>query len=103
MVLGEVPRPGVILGPGEYVGRLPCWLNRARKVAGCSPYSGGCCIQPEDVRDIAGSALVQAEAPGGRPPSGALGRRHIRGIHVGRTSEHPHSFSPTNLSIAQYA
>ncbi|MFG3117510.1 hypothetical protein ACGF4C_24320 [Streptomyces sp. NPDC048197] len=24
-------RPGVILGPGEYVGRLPWWLERAER------------------------------------------------------------------------
>lgn len=28
----SVLRPGVILGPGEYIGRLPWWLGRAKRV-----------------------------------------------------------------------
>ncbi|MEU8348731.1 NAD-dependent epimerase/dehydratase family protein [Streptomyces sp. NPDC048845] len=54
-------RPGVILGPGEYVGRLPWWLRRAarggRMLAPGSPERS---VQPVDVRDVAGFALDQA-------------------------------------------
>ncbi|MFF2331802.1 NAD-dependent epimerase [Streptomyces sp. NPDC058103] len=54
-------RPGVILGPGEYVGRLPWWLNRAarggRMIAPGAPDKP---IQPIDVRDVAALALDQA-------------------------------------------
>ncbi|AXI81378.1 NAD-dependent epimerase/dehydratase family protein [Peterkaempfera bronchialis] len=59
-------RPGVILGPGEYVGRLPWWLRRAE--AGgriLAPGDPGRTIQPVDVRDVAVFALDQAAAPGG--------------------------------------
>lgn len=49
-----VVRPGVVLGPGEYVGRLPWWLRRiaagGRVVA---PGSPGRAIQPVDVGDVA--------------------------------------------------
>ncbi|MFE4514274.1 NAD-dependent epimerase/dehydratase family protein [Kitasatospora sp. NPDC056783] len=53
-------RPGVILGPGEYVGRLPWWLRRAER--------GGLILAPGDptrrfqavdVRDVATFALDQ--------------------------------------------
>lgn len=53
-----VLRPGVILGPGEYVGRLPWWLRRVR--AGgrvLAPGKPGQPIQPVDVRDVAAFAL----------------------------------------------
>ncbi|RNI00934.1 NAD-dependent epimerase/dehydratase family protein [Micromonospora aurantiaca] len=47
-------RPGVVLGPREYVGRLPWWLRRVaaggRVVA---PGPPGRTIQPIDVRDTA--------------------------------------------------
>lgn len=56
-------RPGVILGPGEYVGRLPWWLTRAARgglmVAPGAPEKA---IQPIDVRDVAVFALNQAAA-----------------------------------------
>ncbi|GHB14453.1 reductase [Streptomyces tendae] len=59
-------RPGVILGPGEYVGRLPWWLNRAarggRMLAPGAPDKP---IQPIDVRDVASFALHQATADTG--------------------------------------
>lgn len=48
-----VIRPGVILGPGEYVGRLPWWLWRVN--AGGSVVAPGepdRTIQPIDVRDV---------------------------------------------------
>ena len=47
-------RSHVILGPGEYVGRLPWWLRRVsqggRVLAPAPPER---CIQPVDVRDVA--------------------------------------------------
>lgn len=59
-------RPGVILGPGEYVGRLPWWLSRAERggriLAPGSPHKN---IQPVDVRDVAAFALDQAAAKDG--------------------------------------
>ncbi|MGI9004366.1 MAG: reductase [Pseudonocardia sp.] len=49
-----VLRPGVILGPREYVGRLPWWLRRiergGRVLAPGQPTRS---IQPVDVRDVA--------------------------------------------------
>jgi 2'-hydroxyisoflavone reductase len=55
-------RPGVVLGPREYVGRLPWWLRRV--AAGgqvLAPGSPGRSIQPVDVRDLAAFALAAAE------------------------------------------
>jgi 2'-hydroxyisoflavone reductase len=56
-VFGEratVLRPGVVVGPREYVGRLPWWLTRVaaggRVVA---PGEPGRSVQPVDVRDVA--------------------------------------------------
>lgn len=52
-------RPGVILGPGEYLGRTAWWLGRMRRggkvLAPGRPERG---IQPVDVRDVAGFALT---------------------------------------------
>ncbi len=51
-------RPGVVLGPREYVGRLPWWLRRV--AAGgevLAPGSPERAIQPVDVRDLATFAL----------------------------------------------
>jgi nucleoside-diphosphate-sugar epimerase len=57
-----VLRPGVVLGPREYVGRLPWWLRRVatggRVLAPGSPDRS---IQPVDVRDLAAFALDAAE------------------------------------------
>ncbi|MEU1735701.1 NAD-dependent epimerase/dehydratase family protein [Streptosporangium sp. NPDC020145] len=64
-VFGEratVLRPSVILGPHEYVGRLPWWLSRIR--AGgrvLAPGTATWKIQPIDVRDVAAFALGCAE------------------------------------------
>ncbi|WP_153450387.1 NAD-dependent epimerase/dehydratase family protein [Streptomyces smaragdinus] len=56
-------RPGVILGPGEYVGRLPWWLNRVRRGGRLlAPSPARRVIQPVDVRDVATFALDQAAA-----------------------------------------
>ncbi len=55
-------RPGVILGPHEYVGRLPWWLRRvARDGLVVAPGSPSRSIQPIDVRDVADFALLSAE------------------------------------------
>ncbi|MFI6331981.1 NAD-dependent epimerase/dehydratase family protein [Micromonospora chersina] len=51
-------RPGVVLGPREYVGRLPWWLRRI--AAGgrvLAPGSPDRTIQPVDVRDLAAFTL----------------------------------------------
>ncbi|MFJ2629326.1 NAD-dependent epimerase/dehydratase family protein [Streptomyces sp. NPDC087532] len=54
-------RPGVILGPGEYVGRLPWWLRRAHQGGPfVAPAPAQRLIQPVDVRDVAAFALDQA-------------------------------------------
>jgi 2'-hydroxyisoflavone reductase len=53
-----VLRAGVILGPGEYVGRLPWWLRRV--AAGgqvLAPGSPDRSVQPVDVRDVAAFTL----------------------------------------------
>ncbi len=58
-----VLRPGVILGPYEYVGRLPWLLRRmergGRVLAAGDPYRA---IQPLDVRDLATFTLDAIEA-----------------------------------------
>jgi 2'-hydroxyisoflavone reductase len=54
-------RPGVVLGPREYVGRLPWWLSRV--AAGgrvLAPGSPDRSIQPVDVRDLAEFAARSA-------------------------------------------
>jgi nucleoside-diphosphate-sugar epimerase len=54
-------RPGVILGPWEYVGRLPWWLSRmARGGRVLAPGQPGRQIQTVDVRDVARFALAEA-------------------------------------------
>jgi 2'-hydroxyisoflavone reductase len=76
-------RPGVVLGPREYVGRLPWWLNRA--AAGgrvLAPGSPDRSIQPVDVRDLANFAVRAAAggiggafnvaAPAGRETFGGM-------------------------------
>jgi len=53
-----VLRPGVILGPWEYVGRLEWWLRRmVRGGRVLAPGQPGRSIQPVDVRDVAAFAL----------------------------------------------
>ncbi|MDP9843226.1 NAD-dependent epimerase/dehydratase family protein [Streptosporangium lutulentum] len=55
-------RPSVILGPHEYVGRIPWWLSRIQ--AGgrvLAPGRPEWPIQPIDVRDVAAFALDTAE------------------------------------------
>ncbi|MEV5879433.1 NAD-dependent epimerase/dehydratase family protein [Streptomyces sp. NPDC052101] len=59
-------RPGVILGPGEYVGRLPWWLTRAARGGRIlAPSPANQRIQPVDVRDVAAFALDQAAEAAG--------------------------------------
>ncbi|WP_198544956.1 NAD-dependent epimerase/dehydratase family protein [Kitasatospora sp. NRRL B-11411] len=59
-------RPGVILGPNEYVGRLPWWLRRAERGGQIlAPGSADKGIQPVDVRDVARFAVDLAARPGG--------------------------------------
>ncbi len=58
-----VLRPGVILGPYEYVGRLPWWLRRiARGGRVLAPGNPDRAIQPVDVRDVAAFVLTALEA-----------------------------------------
>jgi 2'-hydroxyisoflavone reductase len=55
-------RPGVVLGPREYVGRLPWWLGRTAaggRIAAPAPPERS--IQPVDVRDLAVFALQRAD------------------------------------------
>lgn len=59
-------RPGVIVGPREYVGRLPWWLNRlSRGGQVLAPGRPERRIQPIDVRDVAEFALRTTERPAG--------------------------------------
>lgn len=52
-------RPGVITGPGEYVGRLPWWLSRiARGGTVLAPGDGSQAIAPVDVRDVSEYVLL---------------------------------------------
>lgn len=70
-------RPGVILGPGEYVGRLPWWLGRAHRGGRIlAPAPAGRRIQPVDVRDVAAFALDQAASSA----TGAYNIAHPEGI-----------------------
>ena len=68
-------RPGVILGPREYVGRLPWWLRRMARggqvLGPGQPYRS---IQPIDVRDVATFALDTATGPVGTFNLTASGR-----------------------------
>ena len=55
-------RPGVILGPHEYVGRLPWWLRRVRTGGRVlAPGHPEQSIQVIDVRDVAAFAVHAAE------------------------------------------
>ncbi|MFI7644218.1 NAD-dependent epimerase [Nonomuraea sp. NPDC049400] len=76
-------RSHVILGPGEYVGRLPWWLRRIRRSGSVlAPAPASRSIQPIDVRDVAGFVLHLVErgrtgvynvaAPRGRESYGGM-------------------------------
>ncbi|MFC3384392.1 NAD-dependent epimerase/dehydratase family protein [Couchioplanes azureus] len=72
-----VLRPGVILGPGEYGGRLTWWLRRA--AAGgelLAPGASGDVLRPVDVRDLAAFILrlVEQQASGTYNVAGPVGR-----------------------------
>lgn len=68
-------RPGVILGPHEYVGRLPWWLRRvARGGRVLAPGRPDRRIQPVDVRDVAAFALDTAAGRAGSFNVTASGR-----------------------------
>lgn len=57
-----VLRPGVVLGPHEYVGRLPWWLRRVQRGGQVvAPGEPGRSIQPIDVRDLADFSLLCAQ------------------------------------------
>jgi nucleoside-diphosphate-sugar epimerase len=76
-------RPGVILGPREYVGRLPWWLNRV--AAGgrvLAPGSPDRSIQPVDVRDLAEFAirLVTRMTPGAYNVTAPVGSEMFGGM-----------------------
>jgi nucleoside-diphosphate-sugar epimerase len=76
-------RPGVMLGPWEYVGRLPWWLGRmARGGRVLGPGHPGREIQPVDVRDVATFAL---SAPAG--VFNVTGTRVSMGDFLGRCRE----------------
>ncbi|MFE7543827.1 NAD-dependent epimerase/dehydratase family protein [Streptomyces platensis] len=79
----SILRPGVILGPGEYVGRLPWWLQRAEKGGEIlAPGEADKTIQPVDVRDVAAFALDQAASPGGGAfnVTAPIGRETMSGL-----------------------
>ncbi|WP_435647837.1 NAD-dependent epimerase/dehydratase family protein [Kitasatospora purpeofusca] len=76
-------RPGVLLGPGEYVGRLPWWLRRAAQGGRIlAPGDPGRGVQAVDIRDVADFALGQVvlaghqvhnlAAPAGRETMGGM-------------------------------
>ncbi|MGH8903967.1 MAG: NAD-dependent epimerase/dehydratase family protein [Egibacteraceae bacterium] len=58
-----VLRPGVIVGPHEYIGRLPWWLRRLRRGGKVlAPGDPDRQIQPVDARDVAGFTLMALAA-----------------------------------------
>lgn len=76
-------RPGVILGPGEYVGRLPWWLRRAARGGRIlAPGAPNQTIQPADVRDVADFALtlVDSGASGTYNVTAPIGRETMGGF-----------------------
>jgi 2'-hydroxyisoflavone reductase len=61
-------RPGVILGPHEYVGRLTWWLTRAARGGRLlAPGPASRHVQPIDVRDVAEFALHCADSDANGP------------------------------------
>jgi 2'-hydroxyisoflavone reductase len=76
-------RAGVVLGPREYVGRLPWWLSRV--AAGgrvLAPGSPGRSIQPVDVRDLAEFAIrpVTSMISGAYNVTAPIGRETFDGM-----------------------
>jgi 2'-hydroxyisoflavone reductase len=81
-----VLRPGVVLGPREYVGRLPWWLRRV--AAGgrvLAPGAPDRSIQPVDVRDLAAftSAAAERDVSGAYNVAAPLGRETFGGMLTG--------------------
>ena len=56
-----IVRPHVVLGPYEYVGRLPWWLDRMRRGGRVLAPAPDRAIQPVDVRDLSRFLIDQAE------------------------------------------
>lgn len=78
-----VLRPGVVLGPREYVGRLPWWLLRVAAAGQVvAPGSPARSIQPVDVRDLAAFALTATESDisGAYNIAAPLGRETFGGM-----------------------
>lgn len=77
-----IVRPHVVLGPHEYVGRLPYWLDRMRRGGPVLAPGPDRTIQPIDVRDLCRFTLDQLEretcgafnvaAPAGRDTYGDM-------------------------------
>ncbi|WP_328784337.1 NAD-dependent epimerase/dehydratase family protein [Streptomyces canus] len=59
----SVVSPGIIVGPGENVGRLPWWLRRVAAGGALAPHPGDREIQLLDVRDLAEFILARVERP----------------------------------------
>ncbi|MGH8909708.1 MAG: NAD-dependent epimerase/dehydratase family protein [Egibacteraceae bacterium] len=58
-----VLRPGVIIGPHEYIGRIPWWLRRLHRGGNVlAPGDPDRQIQPVDARDVAGFTLIAVAA-----------------------------------------
>lgn len=76
-------RPHVILGPGEYVGRLPWWLRRlSRGGQVLAPAPPERTIQPVDVRDVARFTLdlIERRATGIYNVAAPIGRETYGGM-----------------------
>lgn len=74
-------RPGVILGPREYIARLPWWLRRVHRGGRVlAPGSPQRTIQPVDVRDAAAFALHTAIGPTGTFNVTAVGGDTMQGF-----------------------
>ncbi|WP_433194502.1 reductase [Nocardia sp. CA-107356] len=58
----SIVRPHVVLGPGEYVGRLPWWLSRTARGGRVLVPAPDRSIQPIDVRDVAAFVVDRAQA-----------------------------------------
>lgn len=59
-------RPGVIVGPGEYVGRVPWWLRRIERGGRVlAPGRPEAIIQPVDVRDVSAAVFRLLDGPTG--------------------------------------
>jgi nucleoside-diphosphate-sugar epimerase len=73
----------VVLGPREYVGRLPWWLRRVAEGGQVlAPGSPGRSIQPIDVRDLAVFALAAAarDIPGAYNVAAPVGGETFGGM-----------------------